>query len=255
MSGAQGRFTSPDPIFLSNHRLSDPQAWNMYAYVRNSPFTLTDRTGLDFYLDCKQTKDNGSTCQGGHVGTTITDVNGKQTFTPTVVTSASLQDPNSGATGRVTPGGVKITMASGTYTGAFINGTPAATLQGSGVLAPFTFTITGQQSGNTLEGRFQFNGTPEQTAQYMQSHGAWSYALDVFNIFHPNSNQYRFTDPSDPNGPSIHIALPTDSYLDPGPGYGIGFHTRPSASQGDFHVDSHGSLLGHVQDVLDLLKR
>jgi RHS repeat-associated protein len=254
-SSAQGRFTSPDPVFLSDHRLADPQAWNLYSYVRNSPLTLTDRHGLDFYLDCKQSKNNASTCQGGHVGTTSTDANGKSTFTPTVVTSASLQDPNSGVTGTVTPGGVQIKTASGTYTGSFINGTPAATIQGSGILAPFTFTITGQQSGNTLEGRFRFNGTPEQAAQYLQSHGAWSYPLDAFNPFHPNSNQYRFSDPSNPSGPSIHIALPLESYLDPGPGYGIGLHTRPSSSEGDFHVDTHGTFWGHVQDVLDLLKR
>lgn len=143
----------------------------MYAYVRNSPLTLSDRTGLDLYLDRKQTKDNTSTCQGRHVGTTTTDANGKKTFTPTIITSASLQDSKSGVTGVVTEGGVRIKTASGPYTGSFINGTPAATLGGAGVLAPFTFMITGQQAGNTLEGRFQFNGTPTQAAEYMQSHG------------------------------------------------------------------------------------
>jgi len=152
-SSSLGRFMSPDP--LGGHRV-DPQTLNKYSYVRNNPLRYTDPTGLDFYLNCKQTKDNASTCQGGHVGTTTTDANGKSTFTPTVVTSASLQDPKSGNTATVTEGGVKITTASGTYTGQFINGTPAATLQGSGVLSPFTFNITGQSSGNLLRGTFQF---------------------------------------------------------------------------------------------------
>lgn len=79
--------------------------------------------------------------------------------------------------------------------------------------------------------------------------------MDAFNIFHPNRQQYRFSDPTIASGPSIHLALPLASYFDLGPGYGIGLHTRPSSSSGDFHVDSHGTLFGHVQDVLDLLKR
>jgi RHS repeat-associated protein len=43
MSGAQGRFTSPDPVGGS---LADPQTLNKYAYVRNNPLNLTDPTGL-----------------------------------------------------------------------------------------------------------------------------------------------------------------------------------------------------------------
>jgi len=31
-SSAQGRFTSPDPVFMTAHRVSDPQQWNLYAY-------------------------------------------------------------------------------------------------------------------------------------------------------------------------------------------------------------------------------
>ena len=240
-----GRWLTPDPAGKGAVRLNDPQTWNMYAYVRNNPTTLTDPSGLDFYLTCKQTKDNPSTCQGGHVGTT--DDKGK--FTATVVTSASLQDRKSGVTGIVTEGGVKITTASGTYTGQFINGTPAATLQGSGVLAPFTFNITGQGSGNLLQGRWQFNGTAEQAANWMSSHGAWSYpVLDLFNKFHPNTQQYRLSDPNNPAGPSAHLSQPLGVTTGIG-AYGIDLQTYPSASEGPFHVDVHGTLGGHIEDV------
>ena len=44
-----GRWMSPDPGGLKVVKLDDPQTWNMYAYVRNNPTTLTDPTGL---FDC-----------------------------------------------------------------------------------------------------------------------------------------------------------------------------------------------------------
>ena len=45
--GTQGRWPSPDPAGILSADPSDPQTWNRYAYVRNSPLTLTDPTGLD----------------------------------------------------------------------------------------------------------------------------------------------------------------------------------------------------------------
>src|SRR5579883_361992 len=48
-----GRFMSPDPVFISADRLTDPQSLNLYAYVRNNPLSLVDPTGLDFYLACQ----------------------------------------------------------------------------------------------------------------------------------------------------------------------------------------------------------
>jgi len=41
-----GRWMSPDPGGLKVVNMDDPQTWNMYAYVRNDPTTLTDPTGL-----------------------------------------------------------------------------------------------------------------------------------------------------------------------------------------------------------------
>jgi RHS repeat-associated protein len=51
-----GRWLTPDPD-NARDRPSEPQTWNMYAYVRNNPTTLTDPTG-ERYRVC-QTDENG----------------------------------------------------------------------------------------------------------------------------------------------------------------------------------------------------
>ena len=43
-SGAQGRFTSPDPLKASGN-LKNPQSWNRYAYVFNNPLRNVDPNG------------------------------------------------------------------------------------------------------------------------------------------------------------------------------------------------------------------
>jgi RHS repeat-associated protein len=52
-SGAQGRFTSPDPLLSSAH-ITQPQSWNRYSYALNNPLKFTDPHGL--YI-CNGTKD------------------------------------------------------------------------------------------------------------------------------------------------------------------------------------------------------
>ncbi len=44
LSGAQGRFTSPDRPFADRH-LADPQSWNLYSYSRNNPLWYIDDGG------------------------------------------------------------------------------------------------------------------------------------------------------------------------------------------------------------------
>jgi RHS repeat-associated protein len=44
-SGAQGRFTGPDPL-LNSGRPWEPQSWNRYAYALNNPLRFNDPTGL-----------------------------------------------------------------------------------------------------------------------------------------------------------------------------------------------------------------
>jgi len=54
MSGAQGRFTSPDPL-LNSGRPWMPQSWNRYAYTLNNPLRFTDPTGLYEFGSCSGT--------------------------------------------------------------------------------------------------------------------------------------------------------------------------------------------------------
>jgi RHS repeat-associated protein len=49
-ANVQGRFTSPDPLYIAKHRLIDPQQLNIYAYVRNNPLVYIDPHGLDIYI-------------------------------------------------------------------------------------------------------------------------------------------------------------------------------------------------------------
>jgi RHS repeat-associated protein len=45
--GYNSRWASPDPAGLAAVDQTDPQTWNRYAYVRNSPLNLVDPTGTD----------------------------------------------------------------------------------------------------------------------------------------------------------------------------------------------------------------
>ena len=45
--GIRGQWISPDPGGIASVDPTDPQTWNRYAYVRNSPTSMVDPTGLD----------------------------------------------------------------------------------------------------------------------------------------------------------------------------------------------------------------
>jgi RHS repeat-associated protein len=49
-SGALGRFTSVDPIWITKERISDPQRLNLYAYGRNNPIRFIDPNGMDITI-------------------------------------------------------------------------------------------------------------------------------------------------------------------------------------------------------------
>jgi RHS repeat-associated protein len=44
-SGAQGRFTSVDPLYKFTEHTFEPQQWNRYAYVQNNPLRYVDADG------------------------------------------------------------------------------------------------------------------------------------------------------------------------------------------------------------------
>jgi RHS repeat-associated protein len=235
-SSTLGRFLSPDP--LSGHQ-EDPQTLNKYVYVRDNPLILTDPTGLDFNLKCTQTADNNATCQDGVQGTILK--NGK--FQPTVVTSASLQDPHSGNTAKVNQNGVQITTASGTSEGVFIHGTTALNdIQGSGDLKGFTFDIN-DNGGGTASGMWHFSGTNEQAETALKAAGGWNKgladALDSTEYgHHPFSDQFRFG-----CGPSSHLSVPWPVIPSDVPRMNPAYTTPAS---GDYHVDSS---VGFEHDV------
>jgi RHS repeat-associated protein len=64
----QGRWISPDPAGLAAVNPSDPQTWNRYAYVRNSPLFLRDRKGLDDDDDDDDDGGGGCTADCGDDG-------------------------------------------------------------------------------------------------------------------------------------------------------------------------------------------
>jgi RHS repeat-associated protein len=241
-ASTMGRFMQPDPVGGHNE---DPQTLNRYAYVRNNPLSLTDPTGLDFYLSC-QTASNtcgkdaaGNLVQG--TTTTTTDANGNtsSSFNATVVTSASLQDPNSGNTGTVNQNGVQITSNGQTSEGIFINGTPSADLAGSGKLEGFLFNVNGsdEKSGNLDYGNYVYTGSRNQSdvVKLLGERGGFQYGPEKLfgNYHHEGELNFRFSSGAHPNlfnyGPSLHMLVSQDprATVPVGPGY-----------KGNFHVDA-----------------
>jgi RHS repeat-associated protein len=238
-SSQYGRFVTPDwssvPAPVPYADLTNPQSLNQYVIVADDPSSFADLDGHDFNVGCTAREGAEKSCQGGFLGTTDPDGN----FTRTVITSASLSDPNSGNTATVNENGVQITTPNGMGEGVFIANTPAADVQGSGAFQDFEFKINGNCSGTCLDsGTFQFNGTPDQTRDLLDDRGAFRSIVDrTIPIlgksidemrYHPDTTQARFGD-----GPSPHFSVPRD------PG-----NTIPMI--GPFHVDIAAPSLAHL---------
>ena len=76
----QGCWLSPDPAGLKAVTLTDPQTWNMYAYVRNNPTTLTDPSGLIVQCSSSLNKKDAALCQGIIGAANMKDRNGKYVY-------------------------------------------------------------------------------------------------------------------------------------------------------------------------------
>ena len=79
--GYQGRWPSPDPAGLGSVDVKDPQTWNRYAYVRNSPLSSTDPLGLlrcpTATMGCSLNDDGGDGgCEEDGVDASCGGVNG-----------------------------------------------------------------------------------------------------------------------------------------------------------------------------------
>jgi hypothetical protein len=185
---------SPDP--LGGH-LEDPQTLNKYAYVRNSPLTLTDPTGMDFaltgcdssdLLHCQRNNDTGQYESGSY----SKDSNGKLSFTTTQIGnnpdgSGGLIDKTTGTgayTGTFDGKSVSLTDSAGnTHTGSWIQGTdPVKGISGGGDLGDrFQFKFMDHGAGQTLNFEWNFNGTQALAAAILQKAGYqyFKFGLDL----------------------------------------------------------------------------
>jgi RHS repeat-associated protein len=75
-SSAQGRFMSPDPLSATLLHVINPQHWNLYAYVVNSPLTYIDPDGRHA-IAVNFTKEVPG---GGHEGIISLHSNGTATY-------------------------------------------------------------------------------------------------------------------------------------------------------------------------------
>jgi RHS repeat-associated protein len=249
-SSSFGRFMSPDP--LGGHQ-EDPQTMNRYTYVRNNPLSLTDPTGLDFFLQCKNPEHQGCT------QVQIDPNNNNQTWVQAdkngavVITSDSIREGQNTAT--VDQNGVVINgKDQGIYfknaasdeersgDGTDHNPITLAGLKG-GALEGFGITINGNCNGTCLSsGTWAYPGTNEQAGDLLFSRGAFHLLGENIRASlgygdHPYSTQYRFGGSacslfSCENSP--HLSVPNDP--------------KSNVPKG-FHVDAHGDYYHHNQDV------
>ncbi len=89
-----GRWLSPDPGGVKVVNLEDPQTWNLYSFVRDTPTTLTDPTGLQQQEGSYQSRGTTTVCAQGEIKCNrsgdVTEVNGQPVDRPTQAQQQSL---------------------------------------------------------------------------------------------------------------------------------------------------------------------
>ena len=156
VSGAQGRFTSPDGPF-NDLDPSDPQSWNLFTYGRNNPLTFVDPTGTttcdangDNCHD-KVTVDGGSSDSVSYIWQFLQSAGSQAAQTVTSVADATLRfiaAPRD-------PGCVARAASVGAAAGGMVGGTFGAVGGGVGgaaggtLVAPWFGTLGGGFAGGS----------------------------------------------------------------------------------------------------------
>jgi RHS repeat-associated protein len=224
-SSQYGRFMTPDPIFMTKHRVVDPQQWNLYAYVRNNPLNLTDPTGRDLWATgCGKESDK---CHKNYVGTWDKD---HENFTPTTIQS----DKNGNFQGHnVTMNTSGITI-DGKYQGVFASGTAATVVNGTGNLSGFQATFNSNCLGH-CEAEGNISALPGHSfSQLLPQLRGPNEKADVFSGH--EGDQYRG---GNTEGPDAHI-----SYLANRDSQSFHFDWRFPFGSGD-------GLLQHSKDFVE----
>ena len=202
-----GRFLSPDPLMATPGRLLDPQEWNMYAYARNNPLSVTDPTGLDIWLQgCG--KQNTSTCQNNYVGTT--DKQGH--FHRTHLSGDQRQNATLGKNG------ISVTQGKNTYHGVWDTNAGeqgAVLVSGAGDLSSFNANLTGAcQNTCVASGVLQNKNGTAATAQDLRNalQGKSGWFANNADIFHMHNGQidtsFNAHGPGVGGGPSTDVTVP-----------------------------------------------
>ena len=139
-SSRMGRFMSPDPIFMTKHRLVDPQQWNLYAYVRNNPLRYIDPTWKDLWLwGCGEESAN---CHHNYFGSWDNDA---KNFTNTTIQT----DSHGNAAGHDVSFDSSGIHVDGKYQGVFASNTQATVVNGTGLFSGFQGVFTNNVLGTS----------------------------------------------------------------------------------------------------------
>ena len=205
-ASSMGRFMSPDPVFISADRLTDPQSLNLYAYVRNNPLSLVDPTGLDFYLAC-QTSDH-SGCGQVQNGSDKVWVQGQTVNGQFQATDVDMNDSKDASAGYHDQfgnqytgtfdekNGVSFTSADGTSTHSrFIDGSDETDVNGSGAVFSGIQGKFFSDCGGSCEGRASlYETTPGAFASAeaaLHKQGGFMTAIDLLSGAHKSGAQWK----------------------------------------------------------------
>ena len=173
-----GRFTSPDPIYFQKEMLTDPQRFNLYAYVRNNPLRYVDPFGMKLRVsvngDPDETMNRVRTLAGDFADSLVFDPvkdkdgNIKYYDVSFFVTAKDISG-NEGAQlvyDLVSSNKVFLAQTGGTVQGVYSNGTP------------FTKDVENEGAGNITRqrpGTVELPADPEvDSIIYISRNAVWT---------------------------------------------------------------------------------